>query len=102
MSADCPADVATRVHSHCFTAEGATPHVFPLFFDWLSRQSSRNDDVGAFARYALKDKLFPRRKKHLYYVLLRYEGLPALRTQAKRAHAEYRAARKSAIHGAVS
>lgn len=60
------------------------------FFDWLTSQIQRNDSVGNFARYAIKDKLFPRHGRRLYIFLLRYEGLPELRNLAKKAHAEWR------------
>ena len=64
--------------------------MFRSFFDWLSLQQQRPDPVGEFARHALKDKLFPRRARRLHIFLLRYEGLPDLRLQAKKAHAEWR------------
>lgn len=64
------------------------------FFDWLSRQASRPDPVGAFAKYAIKDKIFPRTKNELHVLLLRYEHMPEQREAAKVAHAEWRKTRR--------
>lgn len=66
------------------------------FYEWLSQQLTRPDGTGAFARYAVKDKLFPRKARHLYLFLLRYEGLPDQRQAVKKAHAEWRQARRNA------
>lgn len=66
------------------------------FFVWLGHQVERRDSVGAFARYAVKDKVFPRLEWRLYYFLLRYEGMPSQRAGAKIAHREWRRARKEA------
>ncbi len=65
------------------------------FVDWLRLQISRTDPVGLFARYALKDKIFPKDKAHrLYSLLLRYEHMPEQRKGAKLAHAEWRKIKK--------
>lgn len=66
------------------------------FFSWLGQQAERNDRVGAFARYALADKVFPRTACRLYLFLLRYEGMPEQRAGAKLAHREWRRSRKVA------
>lgn len=66
------------------------------FFGWLGQQVARRDAVGAFARYAVADKAFPRATKRLHVVLLRYEGLPDRREGAKIAHREWRQQRKAA------
>lgn len=71
------------------------------FYDWLTPQSRRDDAIGALARHAFKDKLFPRNARHLYLFLLRYEGLPVLRAAVIRAHAEYRRTRKAMSSKAV-
>jgi hypothetical protein len=63
------------------------------FFTWLSKQTSRQDAVGAFARYAIKDKVFPRAKWQLFYFLARYEGMPEQRRGVKLAHREWRKSR---------
>ena len=60
------------------------------FYRWLQRQKERTDAVGEFARYAIKDKLFPRECRALHLFLLRYEGLPERRTGVKAAHREWR------------
>ena len=64
------------------------------FFTWLGEQTVRYDAVGVFARYAVKDKVFPRTAKHLHLFLLRYEGMPQ-REAAKMAHREFRKGRKA-------
>ncbi len=66
-----------------------------MFFTWIAAQTQRTDDVGEFARHVVKDKIFPRYTSHLYLILLRYEGLPRLRGLAKRAHTEFRRARRA-------
>jgi hypothetical protein len=66
------------------------------FYGWLGQQVARRDDVGAFARYAVADKAFPRGARRLHVVLLRYEGLPDRRDGAKLAHREWRQQRKAA------
>jgi hypothetical protein len=63
------------------------------FSAWLGQQTARTDDIGIFARYAVKDKVFPKRDA-LYLCLLRYEGMPAQRRGVKLAHREYRRWRK--------
>lgn len=70
---------------------------FPAFFDWLVDQSRRDDEIGVTARCVIKDKLFPRRARHLYLFLLRYDGLPRMRDGIKKAHAEYRRARRTQL-----
>ena len=66
------------------------------FFSWLGQQVDRQDRVGAFARYAIADKVFPRTAWRLHYFLLRYEGMPEQRAGAKLAHREWRRVRKQA------
>lgn len=65
------------------------------FFTWLGHQVERRDRVGAFARYAINDRVFPRREWRLYLFLLRYEGMPVQREGAKLAHREWRKVRKA-------
>jgi hypothetical protein len=60
------------------------------FFEWLGQQVERQDDVGAFARYAVRDRAFPRHVRRLGDILLRYEGMPIQRIGAKRAHRAWR------------
>lgn len=60
------------------------------FYGWLSRQVERQDRIGVFARYAVKDRVFPRTKSQLFLILLRYEGMPEQREAAKLAHREWR------------
>ncbi len=67
-----------------------------MFFTWLGHQAERQDAVGAFARYAVNDKIFPRHAKRLYMLLLRYDGMPEQRAGAKIAHREWRKSRKAA------
>lgn len=64
------------------------------FFGWLGRQTERQDRIGAFARYAVSDRVFPRHASRLHLLLLRYEGMPEQRTGAKLAHREWRRVRK--------
>jgi hypothetical protein len=66
------------------------------FFAWLGQQVERKDRVGAFARYAVADKVFPRTAWRLSMFLMRYEGMPEQRAGAKVAHREWRRARKQA------
>ena len=66
------------------------------FFAWLGRQTVRQDAVGTFARYAVKDRLFPREARKLVLFLLRYEGMPEQRAGVKLAHREWRRVRKQA------
>lgn len=66
------------------------------FFIWLTHQSERQDSVGAFARYAAKDKAFPRHAWRLCIFLSRYEGMPVQRAEVKQAHREWRRSRKVA------
>lgn len=69
-----------------------------MFFEWLCLQAERQDAVGAFARYAVADRVFPRQYNQLYFFLLRYEGMPAQRTGVKLAHREWRKARRPKRH----
>lgn len=64
------------------------------FYAWLGRQTPRTDEVGAFARYAVRDKLFPRGARKLVLFLSRYEGMPTQREGVKLAHREWRRWRK--------
>lgn len=68
------------------------------FFDWLGQQVQRRDDVGAFARYAVADRVFPRAEWRLCRFLSRYEGMPLQRAGAKVAHREWRKSRKKHQH----
>lgn len=67
------------------------------FYAWLGRQVGRDDGVGVFARYAVKDKVFPRSKSQLYLFLARYEGMPVQREGVKKAHREWRSWRKEVV-----
>lgn len=67
------------------------------FFRWLSRQTTRADAVGVFARFVVKDPIFPQQARHLYLFLLRYEHMPEQREGAKRAHAEWRRMRRDQV-----
>lgn len=60
------------------------------FYEWLGRQAERTDDIGAFARFALADKVFPKTEWRLGRFLLRYHGMPEQRAGAKVAHREWR------------
>lgn len=64
------------------------------FFAWLGQQAARQCAVGAFARYALSDRAFPRTEWRLYIFLHRYQGMPAQRQGVKVAHREWRRSRK--------
>lgn len=64
------------------------------FYAWLCGQTARTDEVGAFARYAVKDRLFPKEARKLVLFLLRYEGMPVQRGAAKLAHREWRKMRQ--------
>lgn len=65
------------------------------FYAWLGQQVERQDDVGAFARYAVRDKIFPRQARKLVLFLTRYEGMPDKREAVKVAHREWRQRRRS-------
>ena len=65
------------------------------FYDWLRKQTKRDDVVGKFARHAMKDKVCPR-KDMLHLYLLRYENHPEQRRAVKAAHKEWRALRREA------
>lgn len=65
------------------------------FFKWLVEQTGRQDGVGAFARYAVRDKVFPgERSNRLGVFLSRYEGMPEQREAVKVAHREWRQTRR--------
>lgn len=64
------------------------------FFAWLSLQTDRLDEIGAFARYAVGDRAFPRPAWRLSTFLSRYEGMPTQRGAVKLAHREWRKIRK--------
>lgn len=66
------------------------------FFAWLDQQVGRQDDIGAFARYAVKDRIFPRNGSRLNLFLARYEGMPERRNAVKLAHREWRRVRSAA------
>jgi hypothetical protein len=66
------------------------------FYAWLCQQVDRTDDVGTFARFAVKDRIFPRPARKLNLFLQRYEGMPVQRAGAKLAHREWRKARRVA------
>lgn len=65
------------------------------FFAWLGQQTERRDSVGALARHAVRDKIFPRHAWRLHIFLLRYQHIPDLREACKQAHAEWRRARRN-------
>ncbi len=67
------------------------------FYQWLCEQVQRDDDVGAFARYAAKDRLFPRDGRKLVLFLLRYQGMPEQRKGVTLAHREWRKLKKVAV-----
>lgn len=60
------------------------------FFMWLGHQTDRQDAVGTFARYAIRDRVFPRDSRELHLFLSRYEGMPVQRAAVKVAHREWR------------
>lgn len=64
------------------------------FYEWLGQQAERQDDVGAFARSALRDRVFPREVNKLGLLLSRYDGLPERRELVKIAHREWRRAKR--------
>lgn len=65
------------------------------FYAWLSRQTERQDPVGAFARYAAKDKILARLPDvDLHVLLSRFDGLPEQREMVKVAHREWRQQRR--------
>lgn len=66
------------------------------FYAWLRQQDGRQDVVGAFARYAVRDRLFPQHARKLVMFLIRYEGMPEQREAVKIAHREWRNARRKA------
>lgn len=61
------------------------------FYRWLLAQRGRGDTVGDLARFAARDKLFPRDSR-LHVILLRCDGTPH-RNAAKLAHREWRSVR---------
>lgn len=60
------------------------------FYAWLSRQTARQDAVGALARFAVKDRVFPREVRKLVILMKRFEGRPEFQASVKIAHAEWR------------
>lgn len=70
-----------------FLPKGSTAMTF---YEWLSRQVGRRDDVGDCARYAVSDRAFPRDAKKLGVFLLRYDGNLHQRSLIKLAHREWR------------
>jgi uncharacterized protein YozE (UPF0346 family) len=64
------------------------------FFVWLSAQTGRTDAIGRLASQAIKDKTFPRKSRHLYLFLHYYDLEPENRAAVKKAHAEWRVARR--------
>ena len=66
------------------------------FFGWLGQQVERQDEVGVFARYAVRDKIFPRQARKLNLFLLRYQGMPEQREGVKVAHRAWRQSRRVA------
>lgn len=64
-----------------------------MFYDWLQAQQGRQDAVGEYARTSLRNTRYPRSSR--LYVLLKYEPT-ASRPGLKKAHREYRAARRVA------
>jgi uncharacterized protein YozE (UPF0346 family) len=61
-----------------------------MFYDWLSSQHTRSDDVGKFALFVSTDKTFPRQSHRLYLLLKYCGGNAGLRRLVKRAHREWR------------
>jgi len=72
------------------------------FYEWLRKQTTRTDAVGLFARYAMKDKFFPREMCKLCVFLQRYEGLPEQRKLVIVAHREWRQMRAQQKRGRVA
>lgn len=66
----------------------------PTFYMWLSQQTERRDAVGVFARFAVRDRVFPRDNSRLHICLSRYEGMPEQRNGVKLAHREWRRTRR--------
>lgn len=64
-------------------------HALP-FYQWLSSQKHRKDDIGRLADTAVRDKTFPRKAKRLHLFLHYYDLEPQNRDSIKRAHAEWR------------
>lgn len=60
------------------------------FYPWLARQAGRADAVGAFARAAVKDPIYPRYADALGTILRRYEHDHEHREMAKHAHRAWR------------
>ena len=60
------------------------------FYQWLCLQAERQDAIGVFARYAIKDRIFPREARRLNLFLQRYERMPEQREGVKLAHREWR------------
>jgi YozE SAM-like fold len=66
------------------------------FFSWLSLQVHRTGDVGGFARWAQRDRFFPREVSQLSVLLLYVEGRSSgdlQRGGLKKAHREWRKSR---------
>lgn len=66
------------------------------FFEWLGQQAGRQDACGAFARFAVRDRIFPRQARRLNLFLQRYEHMPEQRAGVKLAHREWRELRAEA------
>lgn len=64
------------------------------FYEWLSTQVHRDDDIGELARLSQKDPLFPRRARRLYLFLSRFEGRPQVQAHVKKSHSEWRRLQK--------
>lgn len=64
------------------------------FYGWLCLQTERPDAVGVLARYAVKDKIFPREGRKLSLFLNRFEHQKERRDAVKVSHAEWRKTRR--------
>lgn len=72
--------------------ESGNGHRPPItsFFTWLQDQKTRQDEIGHFANTAIKDKTFPRTRRHLHFFLHYYALEPENYKLVKYAHAEWR------------
>lgn len=68
--------------------------VLDTFYGWLCLQTERTDTVGVLARFAVKDKIFPRQGRKLSLFLQRFDHTRDLRDAVKLSHAEWRKLRR--------
>jgi hypothetical protein len=60
------------------------------FITWLVHQCARQDAVGTLARVVKRDPIKHLLDDKLRHILVRYEHLPQLRYNIKKAHREWR------------